>query len=87
MFHYIGDYVKQYNIEFLNVYDFMDDIGLSWDKDFADTVHLNYQASRRLTKYIGKYLQTNYEIPDHRGEEAYKSWDENWNVYKQRKGI
>ncbi len=87
MFHYIENYVQSKDIKFINFYNLMDELSLSWETDFADSVHLNYPACRRLTKYIGEYLQTNYEIPDHRGEEVYESWEEDWNVYKQRKGI
>lgn len=87
MFHYIENYVRPKNVKFINFYTLMDELSLSWKTDFADSVHLNYQACRRVTKYIGNYLQTNYEVPDHRGEEAYKSWDVDWNVYKKKKGI
>ena len=87
MFHYIESYVQPKDVKFINFYTLMDELSLSWETDFADSVHMNYPACRRVTKYIGEYLQTYYKIPDHRGEEIYKSWDEDWNKYKQRKKI
>lgn len=39
-------------------------------------VHLNANGARSCTSYMVKYMKDNFDLPDHRGQEAYKSWDE-----------
>ena len=45
--------------------------------DFAEDGHLNIAGSRKTTSLIGKYLEENYELADHRqDEETAASWNE-----------
>jgi len=74
MFHYIEEYVYDKGIDFINFYYLMDELGISWEKDFADIVHLNYDASCKVTNYIGTYLKNNYELLDYRCESKYALW-------------
>ncbi|MBQ9234490.1 MAG: hypothetical protein IJ167_10735, partial [Lachnospiraceae bacterium] len=42
---------------------------------FADANHLNYKGNPKFTKYLGAWIKDNYDIPDHRDEEAYSDYD------------
>ena len=53
----------------------LDDIGLDWTHDTADGGdHLNIYGAEKVSKYIGNYLNDNYDIPDRRDDSDYKSW-------------
>lgn len=36
--------------------------------------HLNASGAERVSIYLAAYLKENYDLPDHRGEEAYASY-------------
>ena len=49
--------------------------------DFGDYQHLNIRGSINLSKRLGNELRRNYSIEDHRGDEAYDSYEtctKNW---------
>ena len=39
--------------------------------------HMNLAGSKKVMKYMGDYLASNYELEDRRDDENYKSWDDN----------
>lgn len=59
-----------------------DELGLDYTVDFLDTVHLNLNGAKKLTKCLGKTLVDEFNLPDHRGEEAYSGWDEDYKIYQ-----
>ena len=42
-----------------------------------DESHLNYYGADKFTGYLGKDITDRFELPDHRGDKKYKSWEEN----------
>lgn len=38
-----------------------------------------------ITRWLCRYLQKHYELPDHRSDPAYEGWDYDWQVYQQDK--
>ncbi len=77
------DYAQENNLTYINCFHRLDDIGIDYATDFIDEFHVDYSGNQKLTKYMGKYLIDNYDIPDHRGEEAYSSWDDDYLVYSE----
>ena len=69
----------------ITYYDFnfeADKIGIDWNVDTRDGGnHLNSRGADKLTNYVGKIFADNYGLPDHRKDEAYKSWDEAYEKY------
>ena len=58
-----------------------DEIKIDWTKDTRDKGdHLNYTGSLKVTKFLAKYLSEK-NLPDHRDDEKYKSWNELYNKY------
>lgn len=53
----------------------VDAIGMDFETDMADESHLNESGSEKYTAHLGKWLKENFEIPDRRGDPAYKSWE------------
>lgn len=55
----------------------VESISIDWSKDTFDRGdHLNYSGACKVTKYLQKYLNDNYDLTDHREDENYNSWDE-----------
>ncbi len=53
------------------------DLRINWLTDTMDNGnHVNLAGSRKVTAYMGEYLQETCGLPDHRGEPAYADWDE-----------
>ncbi|MDR2659422.1 MAG: hypothetical protein LBC27_05460 [Spirochaetaceae bacterium] len=59
-------------------YDYINDIGIEWDKDFADEVHLHVHGAVKFTTFIGKWLKDKYNLPDHRQDKGYELWHETY---------
>ncbi|MDD2960037.1 MAG: hypothetical protein PHR92_16260 [Lachnospiraceae bacterium] len=53
-----------------------EEVGIDWKTETKDQgEHLNYDGARKATAYFGKYLAEKNILTDHRGDEAYKTWD------------
>lgn len=59
-----------------------DELGLDYKVDFLDTVHLNLNGAKKLTKCLGQTLADDFGIADHRGEARYSSWDKDYSIYQ-----
>ncbi len=79
VYNYISDFAENEGIIFDNTNFYYDEIGLDFDQDFNDDSHLNYSGSCKFTGYIAEKLLNLYkeDLPDHRGDDKYSSWDEN----------
>ena len=42
---------------------------------------MNYTGSLKTTKYLAKYLKDNKNLPDHRNDDTYKSWNKYYKKY------
>ena len=69
---------KSLEIEYIDLNLKVDELKINWKKDSQETrgEHLNYTGAIKVTNYIGNYLKNNHELPDHRQDENYKSWNE-----------
>lgn len=56
-------------------------MGLDWQHDFYNSKHVNYVGAEKYTDYLVKYINENYELPDRRGDERYKSWEKAYDKY------
>ena len=55
----------------------VDDIKIDWEKDTYDSgEHLNYNGAQKVSKYMGKYLQDEYDLKNRKNDEKYKNWNE-----------
>lgn len=71
-------------IPYLNfVYE---DLAINYATDCADEGHhLNASGARKLTDYLGNYISANYDVQDHREDQAYSFWHQDYNEYKELK--
>ena len=52
-----------------------DEIGIDFSTDFADSGHLNVHGAEKVSVYLADYMTAHFDLPDHRGDAAYSSWD------------
>ena len=65
-------------IEYIDLNLKVDELKINWKKDSQEKKgeHLNYAGALKVTNFLGNYLKHNNELPDHRQDENYRSWDE-----------
>ena len=49
-------------------------VRLFYNSDFADWQHLNIKGSVTFTRRLGADIKALYDLPDHRGDDYYESW-------------
>lgn len=80
---YVNDIALQYNVNYIN---FLETNVVNYNVDCYDPdSHLNASGARKVTEYLGDYIQAEYEIADHRGEAGYDKWNQdylNYSAYK-----
>ncbi len=74
-FNTIFDIADEYGVPYIDCNKLYDEIGLDFDNDFAEILHLNRTGNAKLTSYLGGYLKDNFGLSDHRGDPRYSSWD------------
>lgn len=76
------DIAKKYGINYINF--FKKDV-VNYDTDCYDESHLNPSGAGKVTSYLGDYIQSNYGIEDHRENESYQDWNEDYRSYQSFK--
>ena len=81
--NYIGQMLSVRGYSFLNCNDpdVYAQIALSIPEDYFDEAHVNIHGSIKFTAFLADYLEKTYDLPDHRGEAAYASWDRAYEEY------
>jgi len=58
------------------------EIGVDPSNNYIDSEHFNIIGARIYSNYVARRLQSEFpELPDHRGEAGFESWDENYDAY------
>jgi hypothetical protein len=75
-YNYVAAIAAEYGVTFLNGSLLSDEIGMDFTTECFDSGHLNYYGIEKYTAWLERYLQDHYDLPDRRGEEGYKHWEE-----------
>lgn len=71
-----GEMVEERGFDFINCNKYYDEIGLDFAEDLYNDGHCNVFGAEKYTNFMASYIKEHYELEDHRGDEAYKEWDE-----------
>jgi len=74
-FNYVEQICNEEGVTYIDFNKMYDEVGIDFKTDMAEAIHLNFSGTKKLTEYLGRYISDNYEIPDHRGDSLYSSWD------------
>ncbi len=81
----VRTYATEHSLEYLDLNLKLGEVGIDWKTDSLDKGdHLNLSGAQKVTKYLGEYLKSEYELPDHRGEASYAAWDKEEEEYSQK---
>jgi hypothetical protein len=76
---YVKTIAAKYGVDYIN---FLETDVIDYAVDcYDENSHLNASGARKVTQYLGDYIQAEYDIPDHRGASQYAAWDEDYAEY------
>ena len=78
MSKYVEKICNEYDVEYIN---FLNIDITNYKIDYYDDGHLNVSGARKVTEYLGNYIQEHYDIPDQRQNIEYNFWNEDYNEY------
>ena len=64
----------EYDVNFTDFHDNIDDFHFDYSKDIIDVSHFNYFGGMKFTSYLGDFLVARHNLPDRRGDSRYDSW-------------
>jgi hypothetical protein len=79
-FNSVARIAKDNSVPFINYNMLYDELGLDFDTDFKDSLHLNYRGAEKLSRHIAAFLAGEYGLPDRRNDPAWVDW----NVWAER---
>lgn len=80
----VYDLSQEYQIPYLDFNVSQYGTGFDWKTDSRDGGnHLNYYGARKMTKYIGEYLQKHYMIEDDRKNPEYQDYEDIYKKYQK----
>lgn len=83
----IQDYADENGLKFIDFNINRDSFGIDWNTDTRDGGwHMNHSGAVKVTEYLGKFLDENYHLPDHRGEYGFEQWANDLAEYKKTIG-
>lgn len=79
----LKDIIEARGYQFLNTNEFYDEMSFDFSTDVYNGYHVNCFGAEKYTQFIEEYLVNNYDLPDHRGDIAYSSWDEDFTMFSE----
>ncbi len=80
--NYTTSIIKKSGYKVIN-FNAIDGLDIDYESNFYNRGHLNVYGSTKFTLYFSKYLKENYDLPDHRKDKKYNSWDKEYKRFKE----
>lgn len=74
-YNYLKDIIINSGYSCIDLNDYWEEIGLDETTDYYDISHPNIFGAEKITDFLMSYINNNYDLPNHKGEEEYESWD------------
>lgn len=74
----LSDIIQSYGFQYLNANEYYDEMELDFTTDFYHISHVNCFGAEKYTAFLESYLDEHYDLPDHREDESYQKWDEDY---------
>ncbi len=71
------------NLAVINFNTLEDFNNIDFSTDFYNKSHLNIYGSTKYTLYFARYLKEHYELPNHKKDPNYSSWDVEYQNFKK----
>lgn len=80
------DYADSKGLVFRDFSYELDDIGIDVSQDFRDEIgHMNQYGAEKFSSYLAQVVLPSLGLEDHRGEEAYQRWSDEYDEYLKAK--
>lgn len=77
----LEEYLTQLDIPYI-YFQKTNEAGIDYAADFRDYAHLNTKGAIKLTRSLGNYMVSNYELPDHRQDPEYQAWQYDYEKFQ-----
>lgn len=78
----VTELCEKYGIKYIDFNLKMEEIRFDLKTDFRDNGnHCNFSGAYKITTYLGKIINEEYQLPNHFGDKMYKHWDEAYQIY------
>ena len=71
----VSVYAEEHGIPMFDLNRLRCEIGFDFYEDLIDSGHCNAYGARKIATFFEEYLEENYDLTDHRGDERYWQWD------------
>ncbi len=75
----LSDYLEERSVPYLKL---QDQVGIDFENDFYDYCHLSFTGQKKVTAYLMDWLTAQYDLPSHKGDPAYSSYDREYEEFK-----
>lgn len=63
-------------------------LGIVPQEDYYDQGHMNLRGCAKVSRWLGRWLDERYALPDHREDPAYaENWNADWAAYAAKAGL
>lgn len=81
----LAKYAEEKQLKYVDLNLELERLGIDWTSDTMDAGdHPNLTGAAKISRYIGSYLKENYNLPDHREDEAYSAWNKEAEEYREK---
>lgn len=81
----VNDFAVKNDIPFLDFNTQEYETAFDWNTDSRDGGnHLNYSGAKKLTKYIGNYIQKHFGFKNHQHNSDYNQWNIDYKTFKKK---
>jgi hypothetical protein len=87
MFNTVSEIANENNVPFIDYNKKIDELGFDFKSDMSNGDHMNLWGSEKVSALLGKYLVENYTLADHRNDEKYAQWNNEYNYYVQEEAL
>uniref|UniRef100_UPI0040567326 SGNH/GDSL hydrolase family protein n=1 Tax=Acetatifactor sp. TaxID=1872090 RepID=UPI0040567326 len=83
----VEEYAAEHNLKYINFLELSEEIGLDFSTDTYDAgLHMNLSGAEKLSRYFGRILSEELDVPDRRGDEELNAiWEQNRKDYEAEK--
>lgn len=87
MFNTVSEIAKENNIPFIDYNKKIDELGFDFKADMANADHMSLWGANKVSELLGKYLVESYPLTDHRNDEKYSKWKDEYTYYVQEEAL
>lgn len=77
-FNRVAEIADEYGVRFYNLNVMDEQTGYTGDCMWNDGQHLNMKGAHLISSWLAHEMDELYDLPDHRGDEKYESWQINY---------